>query len=39
LYAMHKGGESHDRIATWYDVTLDELDTAIEYEDSLREAA
>jgi uncharacterized protein (DUF433 family) len=39
LYAMHKGGEDRDRIAAWYDVTRDELDAAIEYEDSLREAA
>jgi uncharacterized protein (DUF433 family) len=39
LYAMHKGGEDRDRIAAWYDVTRDELDTAIEYEESLRKAA
>ena len=39
LYAMHKGGEDHDRIAAWYEVTRDELDTAIEYEDGLRKAA
>jgi uncharacterized protein (DUF433 family)/GNAT superfamily N-acetyltransferase len=39
LYAMHKAGERHDRIASWYEVSGDELDTAIEYEDSLREAA
>lgn len=39
LYAMHKGGEAHEAIAAWYDVTREELDTAIEYEDSLREAA
>jgi uncharacterized protein (DUF433 family) len=39
LYAMHKAGEDHDRIATWYDVTRDELETAIEYADSLRVAA
>ena len=39
LYGMHKGGENHDRIAAWYEVTRDELDAAIEYEDSLRNAA
>jgi uncharacterized protein (DUF433 family) len=39
LYAMHKGGEDHDRIAAWYSVTRDELETAIEYEESLRIAA
>ncbi|HEY0396213.1 MAG TPA: DUF433 domain-containing protein [Candidatus Elarobacter sp.] len=39
LYAMHKGGEEHDRITAWYDVTHEELDTAIEYEDGLRVAA
>ena len=39
LYGMHKSGEDHDRIAAWYAVTPEELETAIAYEDSLREAA
>jgi uncharacterized protein (DUF433 family) len=39
LYAMHTSGENPDRIAAWYEVTRDELDSAIEYETSLREAA
>lgn len=39
LYGVHNGGENHDRIAAWYEVTRDELDAAIQYEDSLREAA
>jgi uncharacterized protein (DUF433 family) len=39
LYAMHKAGETLDSIANWYNVTRDELDSAIEYEEILREAA
>ena len=39
LYAMRQGGEALDRIAAWYEVTRDELDAAIEYEETLREAA
>jgi uncharacterized protein (DUF433 family) len=39
LYAMHKAGEDPDRIAAWYDVTRNEFDTAIEYEETLRDAA
>jgi uncharacterized protein (DUF433 family) len=36
---MRQGGEDLDRIATWYEVTREELDAAIEYEESLRQAA
>jgi uncharacterized protein (DUF433 family) len=36
---MHKAGEDPDRIAAWYDVTRNEFDTAIEYEETLRDAA
>jgi uncharacterized protein (DUF433 family) len=39
LYGMRQGGEALDRIAAWYDVTRDELDAALEYEQSLRTAA
>jgi uncharacterized protein (DUF433 family) len=39
LYEMHHAGEDRDRIAAWYDVTRDELDAAIRYEERLREAA
>ena len=39
LYGMHKSGENHDCIAAWYEVTRDELDAAIEFEESLREPA
>lgn len=39
LYGMHQAGEQLDRIAAWYDVTRDELDAALEYEQSLRAAA
>jgi uncharacterized protein (DUF433 family) len=37
LYGMHKGGENHDRIAAWYEVTRDEFNAAIDYEGSLRQ--
>ncbi len=39
LYAMRQGGEDLDRIAAWYELTRDELDSAIEYEETLRKAA
>jgi uncharacterized protein (DUF433 family) len=39
LYAMHKAGENLDSIADWYRVTSEELDAAIEYEETLRAAA
>jgi uncharacterized protein (DUF433 family) len=39
LYSMSQSGEQLDRIAAWYEVSHDELNAAIEYEDSLRAAA
>lgn len=39
LYDMRQAGEDLDRIAAWYEVTRDELDAALEYEQSLRTAA
>ena len=39
LYGMRQGGETLERIAAWYEVTRDELDAALEYEQSLRTAA
>ena len=39
LYGMRQGGEQPDRIAAWYEITPEELDAALEYEQSLRAAA
>jgi uncharacterized protein (DUF433 family) len=39
LFQMRKSGEAIERIAAWYDLTTDELKSALEYEEHLRTAA
>jgi uncharacterized protein (DUF433 family)/DNA-binding transcriptional MerR regulator len=39
LYQMFKGGESSERIAWWYDIDVEAVSAAIEYESSLQKAA
>ncbi|MGH7837420.1 MAG: DUF433 domain-containing protein, partial [Candidatus Binataceae bacterium] len=39
LYQMRQAGEEPARLARWYQITLAELNAALEYEESLRAAA